>query len=80
MIRPPWRYERDSRGTELLYHLPSDPDELRDRSGETEVRDILAELRAELDGPEPERRPVGAEPPTLSPAVRERLRALGYAE
>lgn len=81
VIRPPWRYERDSRGAQLLYHLAADPDELRDRSDDPEASGVLVELSAALDG----RDVVPAEsdsdePPTLSPAVRERLRALGYAE
>jgi arylsulfatase A-like enzyme len=80
VIRPPWRYERDSRGGELLYHLASDPDELRDRSGDPEAADVLAALRAELDGRGSAEPAGGSEPPTLTPAVRERLRALGYVD
>ena len=83
VIRPPWRYERDSRGGELLYHLASDPDERRDRTGDPEAADVLEALRAELVRREPTapaESEGASEPPTLSPAVRERLKALGYAD
>jgi arylsulfatase A-like enzyme/tetratricopeptide (TPR) repeat protein len=62
-----------------LYHLPSDPGEIRDKAAEEPAR--LAQMRQALRGALRSMAPLGdtARPSTVSAEQEERLRSLGYA-
>lgn len=50
VIRHPWHYIRNGDGSEELYHLFEDPAESDNRAGDASLQDVLAELRARVEG------------------------------
>ncbi len=77
-VRWPWKLLVGSKGPSELYNIEGDPDELHDRAGETIEQELRRDLEAVRSTLAPHVDAGVAE--EISPALRERLRALGYGE
>ncbi len=78
LIRWPWKLIVSDRGERELYRLDIDPAESRDRAGAEVEEELLRELEQARAALSPPREP--AAPGSVDPALRERLRSLGYIE
>jgi hypothetical protein len=81
VIEHPWKYVVDApRSVDLLFDLEDDPGERRDRlAGERErALALRGGLRERLGDLETDVRELA--PGELDPAMRDRLRALGYVD
>ncbi len=75
-IRWPWKVLLSDRGDTELYDIARDPNELDDRSDEAVANKMKARLSAALEKLSPPQQP--ELPKSVDPALKERLRALGY--